>query len=88
MRKPDFLGWVAIATVGTAMLFLVMTMRDAKGAVEPTVDLDEMVPVRRGDVLRMFAERMVLGAMIEQRDNEIQTLQNQVITLKNSLACT
>ena len=79
-------GWLAILLTCAVMLTLGITMRDAVGAQEP--DMDEMVPVRRGDVLRMFAERMALGAMIEQREGEIQALQNQIITLRNSLACT
>ena len=79
-------GWLAILLTCAVMLTLGITMRDAVGAPEP--DMDEMVPVRRGDVLRMFAERLALGAMIEQREGEIQALQNQIITLRNSLACT
>ena len=79
-------GWLAILLTCAVMLTLGITMRYAVGAPEP--DMDEMVPVRRGDVLRMFAERLALGAMIEQREGEIQALQNQIITLRNSLACT
>ena len=88
MRKIDPIGWLAIVIVGGVMLYMGISMRDAIGAPEPTVDLDEMVPVRRGDVLRMFAERLALGALIDQRDGEIEVLQNQIITLRNSLACT